>query len=79
MILIEYNEEKAECERVENKIADILGRKETIEYFIRVLKRQDGMITEFDSALWESLTDGITVYGEKNVQVRFKDGSDIRI
>ena len=73
----QYDEAKAEYEKVENQIADRLVRKETMEHFIRVLKRQDGMITAFDSALWGSLLDSITVYGEKDVCVRFKDGSEI--
>ena len=73
----QYDEAKAEYEKVESQIADRLIRKETMEHFIRVLKRQDGMITAFDSALWGSLLYSITVYGEKVVCVRFKDGSEI--
>ena len=73
----QYDETKAEYEKVESQIADRLVRKETMEHFIRVLKGQDGMITEFDSALWGSLLDSITVYGDNDVCVRFKDGSEI--
>ena len=38
--------------------------------FITVLKDQEGVITEFDDALWSSLVEKITVV--------FKDGTEMK-
>ena len=38
----------------------------------------DGMVTEFDPMLWVSLVDFVTVYSKDDVQVTFKDGTEIQ-
>ena len=41
--------------------------------FITVLKDQEGVITEFDDALWNSLVEKIVGKSKENVTVVFKD------
>ena len=46
--------------------------------FIKTLKEQDGIITDFDEALWSSTVDFVTV-GKKEKTVAFKDGTEIKV
>jgi hypothetical protein len=46
--------------------------------FIRVLKSQDGTISEFDSSLWGSMVEFITVGRCKEITVTFRDGTEIQ-
>ena len=46
--------------------------------FIKTLKDQDGIITEFDDALWGSMVELVTIGREKR-SVTFKDGTEITV
>lgn len=46
--------------------------------FITVLKGQEGVITEFDDALWSSLVEKIVVKSKEDVTVVFKDGTKMK-
>ena len=45
--------------------------------FSKVLKAQDGTISEFDGSLWGSMVEFITVGRDKEITVTFRDGSEI--
>lgn len=47
--------------------------------FIKVLKGQQELITEFDESLWSSLTEKIVVKSKEEVTVVFKDGTEITV
>lgn len=60
--------------------ADIRYRKarsRQLDSFIGELQNQE-LITEFDTRLWGSLVDFITVYSKDDIRVTFKDGTEIR-
>lgn len=78
-LVADYDLAKSRYTELENKISDNLSRKETMEHFIQTLKKQKGILAEFDTALWGSLLDTITVYSEKDIRFSFKDGSEIII
>ena len=46
--------------------------------FITVLKDQEGVITEFDDALWSSLVAKIVGKSKEDVTVVFKDGTEMK-
>ena len=46
--------------------------------FIKTLKDQDGIITEFDDVLWGSMVELVTIGREKR-SVTFKDGTEITV
>ena len=46
--------------------------------FIKVLKAQDEIISEFDGSLWGSMIEFVTVGRNKEVTVTFRDGTEIR-
>ena len=78
-LVANYEKTKTAYETVENQISDILVRHEIMSHFIKTLKNQDELITEFDSALWGSLLDYITVYSDEDIRFTFKDGNEIKI
>ena len=47
--------------------------------FLDALKAQDGMVTEFDEALWSSTVEFITVYLAKDIRITFKGEIEIQI
>lgn len=73
-----YNKAKARLDEVSAAISNNKARSETIRHFIRTLEKQDGVITEFDNALWGSLVDYITVFGKDDIRFTFKDGTEIQ-
>ena len=48
-----------------------------MDNFIQELREQE-LIKEFDTRLWGSLVDFITVYSKDDIRVTFKDGTEIR-
>ena len=60
-------------------IADKQARIKRIRAFIRELRRQDKLITEFDEPLWHSLVEKVTVYSKEDVRFTFKDGTEISV
>ena len=54
------------------------ARGERILQFIKILREQDGIITEFDDALWGSMVEFVTI-GKASRSVTFKDGTEIQV
>ena len=49
-----------------------------IAEFLKGLRKQEGLISEFDEGLWHSLVDYATVYSYKDMRFTFKDGTEIK-
>jgi DNA invertase Pin-like site-specific DNA recombinase len=62
----------------ENEITDKKSRKKIFRKFISDLEKQNSILTEFDSALWNSLVDFITVRTDGSIEVTFKNGVSIK-
>ena len=73
-----YDNAKARFDEVAWQIADKNARKETVEFFIKNLKKQTEPITEFDECLWLSMVDFVTVNSKEDIQVTFKNGISIK-
>jgi hypothetical protein len=52
-----FGQSKAQYDEVSTAISDNEARYEQMGRFITVLKDQEGVITEFDDALWSSLVE----------------------
>ena len=72
-----FDTAKAELETVTEQIKDKITRHKNLEIFLKDLKNQDGLITEFDPLLWNSLVDYLTVLEKGKIQVSFKNGITI--
>lgn len=73
-----YETAKKKYDELTEKIEQKEARGERIQRFIKVLKEQDGIITEFDDALWVSMVDFVTISKECR-SVTFKDGTEIQV
>ena len=73
-----YDRLKAQYDEVSTAISDNEARYEQMGRFITVLKDQEGVITEFDDALWSSLVEKIAVKSKEDVTVVFKDGTEMK-
>ena len=71
-----YDRLKAQYDEVSTAISDNEARYEQMGRFITVLKDQEGVITEFDDALWSSPVEKIVVKSKEDVTVVFKDGTE---
>lgn len=74
-----YNKLKEEYDAVCTTISDKDAKYEQMGRFIKVLKGQEELITEFDESLWSSLTEKIVVKSKEEVTVVFKDGTEITV
>jgi predicted nuclease with TOPRIM domain len=68
---------KRRFEEVCDLRSELKARSDMVEAFIDSLKKQDGLVTDFDEQLWYSLVDYATVNSEDDVQFKFKDGTVI--
>lgn len=73
-----YDRLKAQYDEVSTAISDNEARYEQMGRFITVLKDQEGVITEFDDALWSSLVEKIVVKSKEDVMMVFKDGTEMK-
>lgn len=73
-----YDAAKARYDEVLAAIAGKEAQSERLARFIRDLKAQDGPVTEFDSKLWGSMVDFVTVGRKKEMVFTFKDGTEIQ-
>lgn len=76
----------ARYEAAKNRLDDIdeerqsrMARKEKTSRFLADLKRQNGLLTEFDEALWYATIESVTVHSDKDVAVEFRDGTVIHV
>lgn len=72
-----YEKTKAEFDALSQEIIDKNGRKRQMEQFARIIADQEP-IAAFEARLWTSLVDFMTICGETEIYVTFKDGTEIR-
>ena len=53
-------------------------KKETMEMFMKNLKKQSGAVTEFDERVWLSMIDYVTVNSKEDIRVTFKNGITVK-
>lgn len=72
-----YDEAKARYDEVVTAISEKEAKGEQLAGFIRTLRSQEGVLKDFDSSLWGSMVDFMTVGRDKKMTVTFRDGSEI--
>lgn len=70
---------EAQISEVKHVIQDRRYRKTKTELFLKGLKNQEGLVTEFSDHLWHSLTDHAEVYGKDDIRFTFKNGVVIKV
>lgn len=73
-----YDTAKARYDEVVAAISAKESQSERLANFIKVLKAQDGTISEFDDSLWGGMVEFVTVGRDKAITVAFRNGTEIQ-
>ena len=71
----QFDTAQARLDQVNPMIFDKECRKKGTERFLKELKKQKSLITEFDPYLWSRLVDHVTVYSKDDIRFTFRDGT----
>ncbi|MFA5545796.1 MAG: recombinase family protein [Sphaerochaetaceae bacterium] len=74
-----YQEVEVQTSEVKQAIQDRRYRKTKTELFLKDLRKQEGLVTEFSDHLWHSLADHVEVHGKDEVRFTFKNGMEIKV
>jgi hypothetical protein len=74
-----YHEVENQISEVKHAIQDRRYRKTKTELFLKRIKNQEGLVTEFSDHLWLSLTDHAEVQGKDDIWFTFKNGMEIKV
>lgn len=66
-----------EISELNTKIAAIKAQREKIAIYINALKADNKIIEEFNEDLWYAFVDKVTLYADNQLNLQFKDGSDM--
>ena len=73
-----YNKVTDTLAVLDEAIKDRQYRRTKTELFLKTLKRQEGLVSEFSENLWHALADHTTVYSKEDVRFTFKNGIEIK-
>ena len=66
-----------------DEVTEVISAKETqserLAGFIKTLKTQTNPVAQFDSQLWASMVDYVTVGADKGVTLVFRDGTEVNV
>jgi DNA invertase Pin-like site-specific DNA recombinase len=74
-----YRKIEAQISEVKHAIQDRRYRKTKTELFLKGLKNQECLVTEFSEHLWHSLADHAEVQGKDDIRFIFKNGMEIKV
>ena len=72
-----YDAAKARFDEVTEAISAKEAQSERLAVFTKCIKEQSVPVAEFDSQLWASMVECVTV--SKDMTVVFRDGTEVRI
>jgi DNA invertase Pin-like site-specific DNA recombinase len=75
----QYEDQRNRLAGLAEKRQGILARRERLNLFLEELRGQEGLLTEFDEALFRATVDRYTIRGESEVAVLFRDGTEISV
>ena len=64
---------------INDKMLERTAKREKITRFLDDMKRHDKLLMEFDEKLWLTTVDSVTVHSESEMEVTFKDGSEVTV
>ena len=64
---------------VSARISDMKSRGAAADVFVRELRKQGGLMVDFDERLWHNLLDYVTVYNIDDIRFTFKNGAVVSI
>ena len=79
VLVARYDAAKARFDKVTEAISAKEAQSERLAVFIKRLKAQTDPVAEFDSQLWASMVDYVTVGADKGVTLVFRDGTEVNV
>jgi len=76
-LVVRLNTAQARIDELTGQISEAKARGQKVVGFIAGLRKQDGLISEFDEGLWHGLMEYATVHSFEDVRFTFKDGTEI--
>ena len=76
-LVARFNKAKARHAEVTDLIAERTARRHQIETYLKELRSREPLM-EFRETDWLAMVDYITVYSKDDIQVTFKDGTEIK-
>ena len=73
-----YAKAKDKLDKTETEIANRNLRKNMIAAFLDELEKQEHLITEFDTGLWNAVIESMTIYSKEHIVFKFKGGTEIK-
>ena len=65
-------------DKTETEIANRNSRKNMIAAFLDESEKQEPLITEFDTGLWNAVIETMTIYSKEHIVFKFKGGTEIK-
>lgn len=78
-LVARYDAAKARFDKVTEVISAKETQSERLAGFIKTLKTQTNPVAQFDSQLWASMVDYVTVGADKGVTLVFRDGTEVNV
>ncbi len=72
-----FEKAKKKLEKINEQKVNRQAKRENIEAFMKTIKENDHLLTEFDEELWCATVDRLIVHTTNNVTVIFKDGMEL--
>lgn len=76
-LVTRFDGAKARLDEASRSVQQRNAKRMELEKFVRLLKKQDGLLTEFDEELWYAVIDRLVVKSAIEVTFIFKDGSEV--
>ncbi len=73
-----YAKAKDKLDKTETEIANRNSRKNMIAAFLDELEKQEHLITDFDTGLWNAVIESMTIYSKEHIVFKFKGGTEIK-
>ncbi|WP_294341282.1 hypothetical protein [uncultured Selenomonas sp.] len=77
VLVARYDAAKARFDKVTEAISAKEAQSERLAVFERTLKARTAPVAEFDSQLWASMVECVTV--DKGMTVMFRDGTEVKV
>jgi len=72
-----FEKAKTRLDEVAETIRRRNSKRMELEKFVQVMKKRDGLLTEFDDELWYAVVDRMVVKSDTEVVYVFKNGSEV--
>ena len=65
-------------DKTETEIANRNSRKNMIAAFLDESEKQERLITDFDTGLWNAVIESMTIYSKEHILFKFKAAIEIK-